>query len=230
MVNSAKSSKMYGALFRNEQCAGKTHLSGDEREIGNELRASTDRQQCPQQRPYTQPQSPYENLSKTTIPLAALKTTEMELQKRWHQRWHHRLDNFFPLWFHAHTERNIYLWRHGLSIGDESLFEFWVDVAALIQKRRNKIKLDVDDRDPARAAQRQDNPLTNPNWSSGERECRTPISDMGNLGEEELRYLKDLETALTNLTPHIHALSVATCMIQPHKAQVVIIPFRIASK
>lgn len=211
---------MCSAMFRNEQMAGNSQMAGAEQGIGNERRASND----PQRLSSAQPLSPYKSLSDRTIPLAALKTTEMELQKRWH----HRLDNFFPLWFHAHTERNIYLWRHGLSIGDESLFEFWVDVPALIQKRENKLTLDANDSPEARAAQRQSNPLTNPNWSTENHAFATPLSDMAILIDEERRYLKDLDTTLAKLTPHIHALSVATTMIHQQEVEVVVLPFKIA--
>ena len=44
-----------------------------------------------------------------------------------------------PLWFLAETERNIFLWRSCLSIDDANGFAFWVDVPALIAKRRKHL-------------------------------------------------------------------------------------------
>lgn len=200
MVNSAKSSKLYRSLFRNEH------------ERLSDLPGST------KSPPHSSLENPYQNLSDTTVPLAALKTTETELQ----QRWQHKLENFFPLWFHAHTERNIYLWRHGLSIGDEALFDFWVDVAALIKKREKKLLLDADNSSGSSdASALQENPLTNPQWSS-----ETSEVDTNTLIEEELRYLNDLHGTFNKIASHIHALSVATCMINPSGAELVILPFK----
>ena len=44
-----------------------------------------------------------------------------------------------PLWFIAETERNVFLWRSGKSLDDRSQFVFWVDIRALIAKRRSQL-------------------------------------------------------------------------------------------
>lgn len=199
MVNSAKSSKLYRSLFRNEH----ERLSDLPGSTKSPLHFSLE--------------NPYQNLSDTTVPLAALKTTEVELQ----QRWQHKLENFFPLWFHAHTERNIYLWRHGLSIGDEALFEFWVDVAVLIKKREKKLNLDADASSSSGEASPRGNPLINPQWASEPSEA-----DANTLIKEELRYLNDLHGTFKKIAPHIHALGVATSITNPSGAEVVILPFK----
>lgn len=66
--------------------------------------------------------------------LGMLKAVEVELTKR------ELLDapsmQATPLWFIAETERNVFLWRDGKSIGDHSSYSFWIDIKALINKRR----------------------------------------------------------------------------------------------
>ena len=71
------------------------------------------------------------------ILIGVLKSIEKELRAR-------RFigDSFheaMPLWFLAETERNIFLWRSCLSIDDANEFAFWVDVPALIAKRRRHL-------------------------------------------------------------------------------------------
>lgn len=50
-----------------------------------------------------------------------------------------------PLWFLAETERNVFLWREGLSLGDQGSFEFWVDVPALIERRRKQVHTAIEE-------------------------------------------------------------------------------------
>lgn len=45
-----------------------------------------------------------------------------------------------PLWFIAETERNVFLWRSGKSLDDRSQFIFWVDIRALLIKRRAQLQ------------------------------------------------------------------------------------------
>ena len=45
-----------------------------------------------------------------------------------------------PLWFLAETERNVFLWRRGHSIADHSRYSFWVDLHALIVKRKAQLR------------------------------------------------------------------------------------------
>jgi hypothetical protein len=49
-----------------------------------------------------------------------------------------------PLWFIAETERNISLWKMGLSLDDIQHIEIWVDLPVLIEKRINKIEIEHD--------------------------------------------------------------------------------------
>lgn len=60
-----------------------------------------------------------------------------------------------PLWFLAETERNIFLWRNSQSIADASSYTFWIDVPALITKRRAQLKK-ADEADP----------FSNPMWGA----------------------------------------------------------------
>lgn len=62
---------------------------------------------------------------------------------------------FRYLWFVAETERNVFLWRNGLSISDAAHFEFWIEVSDLIEKRI--LQLD---------RKEEDNPFVNPLWGS----------------------------------------------------------------
>lgn len=44
-------------------------------------------------------------------------------------------DGNSALWFLGETERNLFLWRNGLSLDDSPEFDFWIDVPKLITKR-----------------------------------------------------------------------------------------------
>ncbi|NDC39032.1 MAG: hypothetical protein EBZ48_13445, partial [Proteobacteria bacterium] len=50
-----------------------------------------------------------------------------------------------PLWFLAETERNVFLWRHGLSLADQGRFEFWVDVPGLIERRCRQVSSAIEE-------------------------------------------------------------------------------------
>jgi hypothetical protein len=109
--------------------------------------------------------SPAPNLSEGRVLLGILKSIENELRKR-------ELLGFqgtppTPLWFLAETERNVFLWRSGQSLDDTRNYTFWVDIKALIEKRREQLRKPQDQ-----------NPFINPLWGSGtldhslvEREC-----------------------------------------------------------
>ncbi|NLF25510.1 MAG: hypothetical protein GX589_07620 [Deltaproteobacteria bacterium] len=71
--------------------------------------------------------------------LGVIKTLEVQLQKRGLLQ-KQKLDRFYPLWFLAETERNVYLWRHGHSLTNQADFEFWIDVDALIAKRLDQLE------------------------------------------------------------------------------------------
>lgn len=49
-----------------------------------------------------------------------------------------------PLWFIGETERNISLWKMGLSLDDLQNLEVWIDVPRLIEKRISKIEIEHD--------------------------------------------------------------------------------------
>ena len=68
------------------------------------------------------------------ILLGVLKAVELELSRR--ELLGSCASHATPLWFIAETERNVFLWRTGRSIGDYNKFSFWIDVKALIHKRR----------------------------------------------------------------------------------------------
>jgi hypothetical protein len=70
--------------------------------------------------------------------LSVLKTIEKELRLRGFLG--NGVEQAMPLWFLAETERNVFLWRKGLSIDDAHEFEFWVDVPSLIEKRRKHLE------------------------------------------------------------------------------------------
>lgn len=101
---------------------------------------------------------------------------------------------FRYLWFLAETERNIFLWRNGLSISDAENFEFWVNVPALIHKRVRQLEL-AD----------MENPFTNPLWgesSSGEQATG-----------RERQYLDIFLEIYERSAKHAHAISSMTRMI-----------------
>ncbi len=96
---------------------------------------------------------------------------------------------FHPLWFLVETERNVFLWRNGLSLENAEEFEFWVDPAALVEKRL--LHLD---------AGSTENPFINSLWGIA---CgAAPLS-----AQEEREYLTNLLENMAKVAPHAHALS-----------------------
>jgi hypothetical protein len=71
--------------------------------------------------------------------LSMLKTLESQFQRKGFLRKSSR-DSFYPLWFLAETERNVFLWRGGYSLNRQHEFEFWVDIDALISKRLDQLE------------------------------------------------------------------------------------------
>jgi len=93
-----------------------------------------------------------------------------------------------PVWFLAETERNVFLWRQGLSLLDADQFEFWVDTKRLIEKRLDHLE-----------RVEGENPFV-----------------LGTLGdhtflpgakESEQRYLMMFHQAFSQIFLHAHALS-----------------------
>lgn len=118
----------------------------------------------------------------------------------------------FPLWFTAENERNVFLWRNGLSLGDKDRFQFWVDIPKLIEKREIQLR---------NAA--ENDPFTNTWWGMSAFD-RTSA-------EEELAYLDALSSLLADLCPHLHALSQASIRVMREMGHefserpVVVLPF-----
>lgn len=72
------------------------------------------------------------------ILLGILKSVEQELRTR--ELVGDPAQEATPLWFIAETERNVYLWRNGKSIDDRGQYTFWVNIPALIAKRREQLR------------------------------------------------------------------------------------------
>lgn len=140
---------------------------------------------CKNVKPSYKTERPITSLPETAVTLNSLKVLECELQRREFLR----TTGCFPLWFHAETERNIFLWRRGCSLIQLDEFDFWVDIPKLIEKRFEHL-----------ARPQGDSPLSNPYWG---------ISSASNAGAEvEKRYLEDLIASLRSIQSHAHALSV----------------------
>jgi hypothetical protein len=86
---------------------------------------------------HTQVRKNDQSLPENAIQLGVLKAIENELHRR--RFLGNTVDQAMPLWFLAETERNVFLWRHGKSIDDCHAFSFWIDVPALIAKRRSHL-------------------------------------------------------------------------------------------
>jgi hypothetical protein len=101
-----------------------------------------------------------------------------------------------PLWFHAVTERNLFLWRSGYSLGEQDSFEFWVNPEKLVNKRL--LQLDL--------------------IQKGEVQLLTLAADMPKIDEvtasEEKKYLEDLLVCLRRIHQHAFGLSQIALMVQ----------------
>jgi hypothetical protein len=91
-----------------------------------------------------------------------------------------------PLWFIAETERNVFLWRSGKGLDDRHRYSFWIDLEALIDKRRLQI-----------GRSNTFNPFTN-------------ISPSASGLDLELRYLERLEALLEAIVTNASAISRAS--------------------
>jgi hypothetical protein len=120
------------------------------------------------------------------VTIEVLKLMELHLQKR----------GLIPesvgttfryLWFVAETERNVFLWRNGLSIADANNFEFWIQVSDLIQKRLNQL-----------ASKDNENPFINPLWGAG--------TDSESSMETEKQYLEMFLEIFKRSAHHAHAI------------------------
>ena len=143
------------------------------------------------------------------VTIEILKAAEERLQNREFVESTHAL-GLNPLWFLAETERNVYLWRNGHSLADIRDFEFWIDIPKLVAKRLKQLRSDS-----------TDSPFLNPFWG---------ISDPDPaLIDAESDYLRELQTALLRIAPHLSALSavgtiVAREMHSGRQPETVVIP------
>jgi hypothetical protein len=100
--------------------------------------SSTEHQLYSMQNIHTQPRKNVSHTPAGCVLLGVLKSVEQELSSR--ERLGMAQANATPLWFLAETERNIYLWRRGYSIADHESFSFWIDIHALITKRKRQLR------------------------------------------------------------------------------------------
>lgn len=141
-----------------------------------------------------------------TMLFEILKPIEQELSSRELLGVPH--SHIAPLWFIAETERNIFLWRKGQSIADHYRYSFWIDLHALIAKRK---------------AQLRRNRGCNPFVGSGSSEPHYAVS-------QEYEYLELFEGAAQSIIRYASAVSLASCDIldamSPDKSQreIVILP------
>jgi hypothetical protein len=128
-------------------------------------------------------------LPKGSVLLGVLKSVESELTKR--ELLGLKRHNAIPLWFLAETERNIFLWRNGKSLDDQRDYTFWIDVGALITKRREQLK-----------KPHGFNPFINPLGGSLPMDARSI--------EEEVEYLETFEDLSETILRQAEALSHAS--------------------
>lgn len=121
-----------------------------------------------------------------------------------------------PIWFLAETERNVFLWRNGLSLTEEASFEFWVDLRALVEKRL----LHLNSRD------QPDNPFLNPLWGI------SAAPTQGDLAANEEQYLAAFSELARKIEEHIHALSHFGSVLQQklnhgdNERHIILLPWR----
>jgi hypothetical protein len=101
------------------------------------LFASDEKSTTAMQEVHTQVCKNNQNIPEGAVLLGVLKAIEKEFARR--GLLEPTVNQAMPLWFLAETERNVFLWRHGRSIDNCAEFSFWVDVPALIEKRRRHL-------------------------------------------------------------------------------------------
>ncbi len=120
-----------------------------------------------------------------------------------------RTENFYPLWFLVETERNIFLWRNGLSLSNQNDFEFWVDLPKIVEKRLKQLD-----------HLSSENPFLTPLWGSA--------SAQPKVSNEEKLYFEELIEVTTRMQEHLHALSqVGSILLQENtldEKEIVLLP------
>ena len=136
------------------------------------------------------PESDAQNIpTSASVLLGVLKVIEIELRNR--ELLGAAAAYATPLWFIAETERNVFLWRNWKSLDHRTEFSFWINLEALLKKRRAQL-----------LSCSGFNPFINFSPNSGG-------------AEFELRYLDELEELLDTVFTHASALcrtSTATCI------------------
>jgi len=92
-----------------------------------------------------------------------------------------------PLWFLAETERNVFLWRRGISLADQEKLEFWVDLPKLIEKRIKSLT----------------NSANSNTFPNSLLDIATPDDGF----QRECAYLREFEAHYKGIAIHAHALS-----------------------
>lgn len=153
-----------------------------------------------------------QDLPQNAILLDSLKTLELQLQRRGIIGLELGDVHFAqPIWFSAETERNIFLWRSGLSLADVENFEFWIDVEKLVEKRLTLLE-----------GSTADNPFVNPLWGSNSVDPST--------AKKEAEYLRSFMAVLSSIEAHANALSKVTSAIlrdtytEQKEKQIILIP------
>lgn len=130
-----------------------------------------------------------QSLGSGVILLGILKSVEQELRSR--QLVGDPTQDATPLWFIAETERNVYLWRNGKSLDERAQYTFWIDIRALIAKRREQLR-----------RSRGFNPFINSMTTLGTNESPGVHA--------EQQYLDCLEDLASSIFKHAEALSHAS--------------------
>lgn len=149
------------------------------------------------------------DLPKTVILADVVRSLENSLKIKGLVESSFKTETFYPLWFLVETERNIFLWRNGLSLSNQDDFEFWVDLPKIVEKRLKQI----DRFSP-------ENPFLSPLWGSAS--AQPKVSD------EEKQYFKELIEVTTRMQEHLHALSqVGSILLQENsfdEKEIVLLP------
>jgi hypothetical protein len=157
----------------------------------------TNAQEVPSEVAHKIAHSACKNVPVGSILLDALKPLEVSLFKD--------KKSPFPLWFLAETERNVFLWRNGLSLIHAPYCDFWVHIDSLIDKRLSQL---------SRA--NSDNPFCHTLWG--------PASPDPLTIHEEKAYLADFKFLFQKIAIHADALCHVTTQLQPSKRIPILIP------
>lgn len=137
------------------------------------------------------------NVPLGSILLDALKPLEVSLSKDKRSP--------FPLWFLAETERNVFLWRHGLSLIHAPYCDFWVHIDSLIEKRLSQLSRATDE-----------NPFCHSLWG--------PASPDPLTLHEEHAYLSTFKVSFEKIALHADALCHVASKLEQSSRIPILIP------